>query len=76
MKASNLSPIPKLFQSCVDGRKKGFDQCVYICLNGSHATDSFDGCKASEGHSARTNMMQVSRYSSRCILYLNLMIDV
>ena len=60
LKASNLSPIPKLFQSCIDGRKKGFDQCVYMCLNGSHATDSFDGCKASEGHSARTNMMQVS----------------
>ena len=47
------------FRSCIDGRKKGFDQCVSICLTGMHAADSYEGCKASKGNAARRNMMQV-----------------
>ena len=47
------------FRSCIDGRKKGFDQCVSICLTGTHAADSYEGCKASKGNAARRNMMQV-----------------
>eukprot|EP00956_Cyclotella_meneghiniana_P007163 scaffold9735_cov66-Cyclotella_meneghiniana.AAC.3 len=49
------------FRSCIDGRKKGFDQCVSICLTGTHAADSYEGCKASKGNAARRNMMQWCR---------------
>ena len=58
-KASTLHPMPALFNSCIDGRKRGFDQCVSICLDGVHATDSFDGCKATKGNAAKPQMMQV-----------------
>ena len=60
-KASNLNPIPKLFQACIDGRKKGFDSnCISMCLDGVHAADSFAGCKATKGNAAKPNMLQVS----------------
>jgi hypothetical protein len=61
-KASNIAPIPKLFQSCIDGRKRGFEQCVSYCLSGEPTVDSFDGCKASKGNAARPNMMQASHW--------------
>lgn len=66
-KASSLSPIPQLFKSCIDGRKKGFDQCVSICLDGVHASDSFDGCKATKGNAARANLMQASKVRGRSL---------
>ncbi|KAL7522008.1 hypothetical protein ACHAWX_006700 [Stephanocyclus meneghinianus] len=41
------TPIPKLFQACIEGRKAGFDQCVSLCSTGARASDSdsLEGCK-------------------------------
>eukprot|EP00804_Cyclotella_cryptica_P000727 CCRYP_001003-RB/>CCRYP_001003-RB protein AED:0.29 eAED:0.29 QI:53/1/1/1/0.33/0.28/7/2832/211 len=46
-KAANIAPIPQLFQACIEGRKKAFDQCVSMCSNGAQKSesDSFESCK-------------------------------
>jgi hypothetical protein len=54
MPAMKQSPTPNLFNACVEGRKKAFDQaCIPICTNSEVAVTSFQGCHASvknKGH--------------------------
>mmetsp|Transcript_28939 Transcript_28939/g.49935 ORF Transcript_28939/g.49935 Transcript_28939/m.49935 type:complete len:241 (-) Transcript_28939:210-932(-) len=39
-------PVPKLFNACVEGRKKAFDQaCIPICIKAEMSVSSFEGCK-------------------------------
>mmetsp|Transcript_28291 Transcript_28291/g.60746 ORF Transcript_28291/g.60746 Transcript_28291/m.60746 type:complete len:244 (+) Transcript_28291:903-1634(+) len=45
--ALKVPPVPKLFNACVEGRKKGFDQtCVPICTNAEMTVSSYEGCQA------------------------------
>lgn len=54
MPAMKQSPTPNLFNACVEGRKKAFDQaCNPICSKSEVSVTSFQGCQASvknKGH--------------------------
>lgn len=54
MPAMKQSPTPNLFNACVEGRKKAFDQaCTQICTKSEVSVTSFQGCQASvknKGH--------------------------
>ncbi|KAL9180334.1 hypothetical protein ACHAXT_008304 [Thalassiosira profunda] len=41
-----LHPVPKLFNACIEGRKRGFDQaCLPICEEAELSVSSLEGCK-------------------------------
>jgi hypothetical protein len=54
MPAMKQSPTPNLFNACIEGRKKAFDQaCIPICTKSEVTVTSFQGCQASvknKGH--------------------------
>ena len=54
MPAMKQAPTPNLFNACVEGRKKAFDQaCVPICTKTEVSVTSFQACHAnvkSKGH--------------------------
>lgn len=76
MPAMKQAPTPNLFNACVEGRKKAFDQaCVPICSKTEVSVTSFQACHAnvkSKGHkfvSWCRKVCSVLKFShSRCCL--------
>ena len=47
-------PVPKLFNACVEGRKRSFDQnCIPICTQAELSVTSYDACQSSSKHGAK-----------------------
>ena len=63
-------PVPKLFNACVEGRKKAFDQaCIPICIKAEMSVSSFEGCKViakKNGQKYENWCRKVSFYNTGC----------
>ena len=74
MPAMKQSPTPNLFNACIEGRKKAFDQaCIPICTKSEVTVTSFQGCQASvknKGHKFVSWCRKVSspRDDTQCFL--------
>jgi transcriptional regulator with XRE-family HTH domain len=58
-----IAPIPKLFQACIDGRKRGIEKCLSVCSGEREdPTVSFEVCKkTTKNGKARPNLIQWCR---------------